>query len=88
LFQYQSVVDDRPADDDPEHGKYESGVGMVGSITFSLIGETHPGMTPEDIYALHCCWELEYRGETLVSPTRDIETGRKLLAEHQQGFAG
>ncbi len=85
LFHYSYEVDDAPAD--AQHGQYEIGVGMVGSITFSLIGETHPGMTPEDIYALHCCWELEFQNEQPAPVARDVEAGRKLLAQHQQGFA-
>ncbi|MFT3879407.1 MAG: hypothetical protein QM703_07085 [Gemmatales bacterium] len=84
LFQYAYDVDDAP--EIAQHGRYEVGIGMVGSITFSLIGETHPGMSPEDIYALHCCWELEYQGAQLAPPARDIQSGRRLLAQHQQGF--
>lgn len=35
------------------------GVGMVGSITFSFINEINPEtMTPLEIYAIHCNWEL------------------------------
>lgn len=85
LFKYSYDVDDE--DTKAQHGKYEVGVGMVGSITFSLIGETHPGMAPEDIYALHCCWELEYQGAKLAPEARNIESGRRLLAQHQPGFS-
>ncbi|HEY1064665.1 MAG TPA: HEAT repeat domain-containing protein, partial [Pirellulales bacterium] len=35
-----------------------SGIGMVGSVTFALFGEATPDLPPEDVYGLHCCWEL------------------------------
>jgi hypothetical protein len=38
----------------------EEGVGLVGSVTFSLTGDTRPSPqgTPEDAYVAHCLWEL------------------------------
>lgn len=69
-FRYQ------PTDDD-ESGTV--GVGMTGSITFSLIDETSPEMPPEDIYALHCCWELEANDDPRAPDERSIETGRALI---------
>jgi hypothetical protein len=50
----------------------EEGVGLVGSVTFSLTGETKPSPegTPEDAYVTHCLWELRQerdpRAETLT----------------------
>jgi hypothetical protein len=50
----------------------EEGVGLVGSITFSLTGDTKPSPegTPEDAYVAHCLWELRQerdpRAETLT----------------------
>jgi hypothetical protein len=89
LFAYHYDVDDAPVDEEKqaELYTYQNGVGMVGSITFSLLGETHHEMSPEDIYALHCCWELEYRSDSLAPQVRDIQAGRALLAQHQSGFA-
>ena len=55
------------------------GVGMVGSITFALLGETSPEMPPEDIYALHCCWELQVEDDPRAPADRTIAAGRKLL---------
>lgn len=85
LFAYHYEVDEESSE--LEHNHYQNGVGMVGSITFSLLGETHPQMSPEDIYALHCCWELEYRGSPLAPQARDIQAGKALLAAHQPGFS-
>jgi hypothetical protein len=56
------------------------GVGLVGSVTFSLFGETRPAPegTPEDALAAHCVWELEGNGDPR-GEGRSLETGRKLL---------
>jgi hypothetical protein len=55
------------------------GVGMVGSITFSLFGETSAEQDPLDVYALHCCWELEVKGDPRAPAQRSVEAGRRLL---------
>ena len=55
------------------------GVGLVGSITFALRGETSPAMTPEDVYALHCCWELSVDDDPRTPPERTVPAGRRLL---------
>jgi hypothetical protein len=68
LFRY------RVEGDDPEEG-----VGMVGSVTFALFGEATAELSPEDIYALHCEWELQQNGDERAPEERTGETGRKLL---------
>ncbi len=55
------------------------GVGMVGSITFALFGEATAELPPEDIYALHCVWELQQRGDARAPKERTAQAGRKLL---------
>jgi hypothetical protein len=87
LFRYRYEVPADPEETDTTHHLYETGVGMVGSITFSLLGETHPDMPPEDLYALHCCWELEYRSDQQAPAERGVAAGRRLLAQHQSGFS-
>lgn len=37
----------------------DEGVGMVGSVTFCMFGEELSQRPAEDIYAIHCCWELD-----------------------------
>jgi hypothetical protein len=54
-------------------------VGMVGAITFSLFGETNPEQDPEDVYALHCCWELEVAKDPRTPDVRSVGAGRSLL---------
>lgn len=62
----------------------ETGVGMVGSVTFALFGETTADLSPEDVYALHCCWELEMNGDPRAPRKRSIAAGKKILARYQK----
>ncbi|PTL78563.1 HEAT repeat domain-containing protein [Vitiosangium sp. GDMCC 1.1324] len=62
-----------------EEGTPEDGVGMVGSVTFALFGETTAELPPEDIYALHCVWELQQSGDERAPKERTAQAGRKLL---------
>lgn len=55
------------------------GVGMVGSITFALFGETTAEMSPEDLYGIHCAWELETNGDPRAPEERTAAAGRRLL---------
>jgi hypothetical protein len=74
LFRYRYPAEEGGGNDDV-------GVGMVGSITFALFGETTPGMPPEDVYALHCCWELECKQDPRAPKQRSVKAGRRLLLE-------
>lgn len=57
----------------------DRGLAMVGSITFALFGEATADLSPEDAYALHCCWELSMNGDARAPKERSIAAGRKLL---------
>jgi len=56
-----------------------AGLGMVGSLTFALVGEATAGLSAEDAYGLHCCWELEFNGDPRAPKKRNAKAGRKLL---------
>jgi hypothetical protein len=60
-------------------GGAEVGLGMVGSITFALFGETSADMSPEDAYGVHCCWELEVNDDPRAPRPRSATAGRNLL---------
>ena len=77
LFKYRYRATE---EDDVE----EVGLGMTGSITFALFDETNVNMSPEDAYALHCCWELETNDDPRAPTERTIEAGRSLLEEAQR----
>ena len=74
-------------DPEEEGGEPDEGVGMVGSVTFALFGEATADLPPEDIYALHCCWEFEGNKDPEAPDERTVEAGRKLLARKNPGFA-
>lgn len=59
----------------------EEGVGMVGSMTFALFGETEPSMDPKDIYGRHCCWELRMEEDERAPEDgeNDAELGWRLI---------
>jgi hypothetical protein len=57
----------------------EAGVGMVGSVTFALFGDANPDASPEDIYGLHCAWELEMNHDPRAPDPRTSAAGRKIL---------
>ena len=76
LFNYRYIATD-------ENDVASDGVGMTGSITFSLIDETNSQMPADDIYALHCCWELEVTEDPRSPIERSIEAGRALIAAAQ-----
>jgi hypothetical protein len=69
-----------------ETGEPDRGVGMVGSITFALFGETTTDLLPEDIYGLHCCWELERNGDIRAPKERSAQAGREILRHQNAGF--
>lgn len=62
-----------------DDGTDEVGLGMFGSITFALFGETTADMSPEDAYGIHCCWELEVNDDPRTPKQRSAKAGRKLL---------
>ena len=60
-----------------EDGSDKIGVGMVGSITFCLFRiEGLANYSPEEIYAIHCAWELDL--EDYENP----ETGLEILRRY------
>jgi len=62
------------------------GLGMVGSVTFALFGEVTAELPAEDVYALHCCWELESNEDPLAPAQRTIAAGRAILARFNESF--
>jgi hypothetical protein len=57
----------------------KEGVGMVGSVTFALFGVETARLPAEDIYALHCCWELQQSGDPRAPKKGTVKAGRRLL---------
>ena len=78
LFKYRFIADEPGESDD-------CGLGLYGSATFSLFDETNPDMSPEDAYALHCCWELEANDDPRAPEVRTIAAGRAILEAGARG---
>ncbi|MDD4891205.1 MAG: hypothetical protein PHU85_14885 [Phycisphaerae bacterium] len=64
----------------------DSGIGMVGSVTFCLFSEATVDLSPEDVYGLHCAWELENNGDSRAPAKRSVAAGRAILAKYNKGF--
>ncbi len=78
LFKYRFIAEEPGESDD-------CGLGFYGSTTFSLFDETNPDMAPEDVYALHCCWELEANDDIRAPAERTIAAGRAILEAGARG---
>ena len=61
------------------------GISMVGSVTFALFGEAKVDLSPEDVYGLHCVWELELNEDERAPTNRTKEAGRKILKKFNPG---
>ncbi|MEO0474837.1 MAG: hypothetical protein AAF085_02540 [Planctomycetota bacterium] len=72
LFKY-SYKDDDPNEPD------DVGIGMVGSITFALFGEATAALSPEEVYGLHCCWELQNQNHADAPEERDGKVGWAMI---------
>lgn len=57
----------------------QTGVVMTGGITGSLPAGTSDQMLADEVYALHCCWELEAKGDPRAPAEQTIAAGRALL---------
>src|SRR5205085_7500326 len=62
-----------------EDGSDDAGIAMVGSVTFALFSEATADLSPEDVYGLHCCWELECNQDPRAPARRTAAAGRRLL---------
>jgi hypothetical protein len=62
-----------------------AGIGLVGSVTFAL-AETAPDLSPEDVYGLHCCWELQQANGPRAPDECSPAEGRRLIADLNPGF--
>jgi hypothetical protein len=61
-------------------------IGLVGSDTFAL-HETSATLAPEDVYGLHCCFEMKGDPRIPENPAEwSAGVGRKLIAEINPDF--
>jgi hypothetical protein len=79
LFRYEYPPRDGEAEPDIGHG-------MVGSVTFALAGESTPDLSADQIYGLHCAWELEIKRDARAPQKRTAEAGIEILRAYNPGF--
>jgi hypothetical protein len=72
----------------PRDGKTEPyvGYGMVGSVTFALLGESAAELSAEQVYALHCAWELESNRDPRAPEKRTVEVSIQILRDYNPGL--
>ncbi len=80
-YLYEPDADEAAGTDDVD-AEPEVGIGMIGSVTFVLFDEETDHLSADDIYALHCCWELEMNRDPRAPANRSIEEGRRILEEY------
>lgn len=71
-------------DDGPK--RQTVGIGMVGSTTFSLVGEATAEMSAAELYGLHCAWELSDNGDARAPKKRSAQAGLAILRKHNAGL--
>jgi hypothetical protein len=71
---------------DKEDGEAGEGLGMVGSVTWAMFGSNTTDLSPEDVYGLHCAWELIQKKDPAAPPEADVSAGRAILARRNPGF--
>jgi hypothetical protein len=69
-----------------ETGQWDRGYGLTGSTTWAMFGENDATAPTLDVYAIHCCWELEAKEDRRAPGERSAAAGRRLLAEHNAEF--
>ena len=69
-----------------ESGEWDRGYGLSGSTTWAMFGENDATIPALDVYAIHCCWELETNEDSRAPSERSVASGRRLLAEHNPEF--
>jgi hypothetical protein len=67
-------------------GTLRESYGLVGSTTWAMMSEESRVTDPMEIYALHCCWELEMNGDPKAPSERSVAAGRRILAQRNPEF--
>lgn len=63
------------------------GHGLVGSVTFALAGENTAALSAEEVYGLHCAWELAMNHDDRAPEQRTAAAGIEILRTHNPEFA-
>lgn len=68
-------------------GAADEGHCMTGSVTWAMFGQSTRDLAIEDVYGLHCAWEL-MQAESCEAPKEmDAAAGRKIIQQYNPTFA-
>ncbi|HET9446859.1 MAG TPA: hypothetical protein VFO35_11395, partial [Steroidobacteraceae bacterium] len=73
VFRYRYVK----GDDGPDEGYC-----MTGSVTWAMFGQNTLDLTVEDVYGLHCAWELMQCESSEAPKEMDPAAGREILRRY------
>ncbi|MCF6174136.1 MAG: hypothetical protein L3J71_00055 [Victivallaceae bacterium] len=62
--------------------EHDIGIAMMGSVAFALFGENIDNLKPEEVYALHCAWELEMNEDKRAPAERTVNSGLEILLKY------
>ncbi|HET7437450.1 MAG TPA: hypothetical protein VFN10_22290 [Thermoanaerobaculia bacterium] len=62
-----------------ERTERAAGFGLVGSITFAMFDTLDTDAPVEDVYGLHCAWELQANDDPRAPEELSAEAGRAIL---------
>ncbi len=62
------------------------GLGMVGSVTWAMFGKITENLNSEQVYAIHCCWELRQNKDSRAPQNLDADAGLEILRQYNPGF--
>ena len=63
-------------------GGTDEGYCMTGSVTWAMFGENTLDLSIEDVYGLHCSWELMHAESSEAPNHRGAAAGRKILERY------
>lgn len=64
----------------------EEGYGLVGSVTWAMFGTNTIELSLDDVYALHCAWELQHAEDPRAPEDVSVAAGREILAKYNPTF--
>ena len=61
----------------------DSGISMVGSVTFAFFEDVPENMNPENVYGLHCAWEIKRKKGPILEEI-DSQDGLMILRKYNE----
>lgn len=71
---------------DQDDGGVDQGFGLTGSVTWAMMFGDTTIQEPEDVYCLHCAWELQMNRDPKAPSECSVEEGRRILQKFNPRF--